>query len=86
MKYLRYFLIVVSGVAGTVALVAAKTSSFRGEDAIIVFLIGAGCALNFIYLIQAPAPGQQPNRMFRMMALWFQAKEADLKRRATGAD
>lgn len=85
MKFVRYFLIAVSGVVGVVALVAAKTTQFQGSDAVTVFLIGAFCCLNFFYLIQAPAPGQRPNRIAQMFSLWLQAKEADLKQRATQA-
>lgn len=82
MKYYRLFLILVSGIAGAVSLAtAANTSSYRGEDALILFLIGALCTLNFVYLLQTPTPNSTPNRLAKLASLWLEAKEADLRRR-----
>jgi hypothetical protein len=44
-------------------------------------------ALNFVYLVlNHPNRAQKPLRVFRMIGLWFDAKENELRARATSSE
>lgn len=79
MLYFRYVLLAVNFAGALVALLAVR--SFNSDDAVAVLALGAIFTLNFIYLLQPAGPG----RLGRMASLWLDAKEADLKSRATAA-
>ena len=78
--YFRYLLLALNFAGGLLALLAVR--ALGGEDAVYALCIGGILTLNFIYLLQAPAAS---TRLFRIASLWLDAKEADLKNRATAA-
>jgi hypothetical protein len=87
MRHLRYVLLVLTGCALLVLCGAAKVNARRihGEEIFLFFALGGALLGNFIYLLSvAPENSGQTGfgRIGRLIRLWFDAKEADLKNRA----
>jgi hypothetical protein len=50
------------------------------------FAIPAGLVLNLAYLLFAGNSSRKPSRLMKLVALWLDAKEAELRRRARGTE
>jgi len=83
MNLLRYVL-----VAGTLALLGfflyvQATERLTGPDRLVLPMVIIGLVLNLVYLIRCP-PGipKSPSRLRKLVSLWLDAKERELRDRA----
>lgn len=85
MRYLRYVLLLASLVACLSMLGWMKTWFMPyWHDVVAGLLLAAYPALTFLYVLEHPPNGQSgTGRIARMFALWLNAKENELRSRAT---
>ncbi len=81
MKFLRYFLIVVSGCAVLFCLYGVLNRSPYQDDGYALTIIGFLCIFNFIYLLDTKIPEIFNFRIFKLLKLWIETKEAELQKR-----
>lgn len=84
MTFLRYVLLTTSFLSATAAVFFAKTEAQTITDGMILLAIAFLLGLNWYYLLECAKPAK--SRLGRMISLWLEAKEAELKRRANPAD
>ena len=77
------FLVTTVGIFSLGALIVSNFSKSRaGENTWAFSLLGL-MALNLIYLVRCPPPNSPgPPRLFRLIGLWFDAKEKELRDRS----
>jgi hypothetical protein len=84
MALIRWILIALSAVAGGSILYLWFSSSVRPQPVWPVYVIPAACALNIYYLLMSGRAGRPPMgtpRLLRLINLWLEAKEQELKQR-----
>lgn len=90
MRYLRLFLLVASliGVAWLALAARVFAGDYQGEYVAAFFLaLAALVAANAYYLFEARVPNAaRAGRFMNLFRLWLDAKEKDLRRRASSAD
>jgi hypothetical protein len=86
MRYLRYALLTATICAMIALIFVGKAQGYRWDSSEFVAFLIFGAALfgNFLYLLRDPAPAA--SQLGRMVRLWMNAKESELKKRATQAD
>ena len=82
MQLLRYLLLVAS--AGTAGFLIYVSITERVHEPWFVYGWAAACVLNFLYLLleRAPVGGI---RLFRLVSLWLDARESELRARISGS-
>jgi hypothetical protein len=83
--WIRYALILASGVCLIALLYELGQEGQEGRLSDVpwyVFAILAALFLNIAYLLFAPSQPTRSGRLTRLVALWLDAKEAELRKRA----
>jgi uncharacterized membrane protein len=85
MRYLRYALLTATICAMVALIFVGKAQGYRWDSSeFLAFLIfGAALFGNFLYLLAAPIPAS--SQVGRIVRFWMNAKENELKQRATQA-
>lgn len=76
MKFIRLILLFAS-IGGAIFMFHSVIVDNRSNYQVALTL-GLGCALNAFYLALG---GAAPDRMSKLISLWFEAKEAELRHR-----
>jgi hypothetical protein len=81
MMILRYILLIVTAIC----FADLTFELWKGHHDVFWYVYGIwiSLVLNFIYL-SASTPKGSPWRLFRLIGLWFDAKESELRTRARG--
>jgi len=75
----RYFLILAS-VAALIFILNAIGSMHRGVSWVEIMVTGA-VVVNLVYLLFGVVEAREPLRVLRLVSLWLDAKETELRRR-----
>jgi hypothetical protein len=82
-RLVRYVLIVSSSAALIAIFYEILTERGTPDPRWLEFAIPAGLALNIAYLLFAGHGVGKSSRLMRLVSLWLDAKEAELRRRAS---
>ncbi len=81
-RLVRYILI-ASSTAALIAILHDALTEHRTLTSLGLVVIPAGLALNIAYLLVAGRGVGKPDRLIRLISLWLDAKEAELRSRAS---
>lgn len=81
-RLVRYILI-ASSTAALIAILRDALTEHRTLTSFGLVVIFAGLAVNIAYLLFAGSSVGKPDRLTRLISLWLDAKEAELRRRAS---